>query len=146
MDLSDVALRERAQKECKQGSPSYWPVHTCPDCVQQSERYIALRDAARADAEILQRLYEGAREVENVLFGIADRPAGSPVTIARWLIRQRDAARAEQQLLIAQVNDIANDCEEVANGDLVGDAERRTWVSIAKRLRATAIRAQRDGG
>lgn len=67
-------------------------------------------------------------------------------TVAASYIALRDAARAEQQLLIAQVNDIANDCEEVANVDLVGDAERRTWLSIATRLRATAIRAQRDGG
>lgn len=40
----------------------------------------------RGDVEILQRLYDDVREVEDVLFGIKDRPPGKPLHIARWLI------------------------------------------------------------
>ena len=60
---------------------------------------------------------------------------------AQQYIALRDAARAEQRVLIAQVQDIANDCEQVARVEVVSPAERRTWLSIAKQLRATALRA-----
>lgn len=62
--------------------------------------------------------------------------------ILRREIALRDAAEAELRVLVAQVNDIANDCDEVAGVDVVGPAERRTWLSIAQKLRAAAGRAQ----
>lgn len=66
----------------------------------------------------------------------------SPDTLTILCAAIRDAARAGQQELIAKVNDIANDCEQVSAMDIVGQAERRTWRSIASALRAAAIRSQ----
>lgn len=41
------------------------------------------------DVVTLQRLYDDVRDTENVLFGIPDRPMGSAVQVARWLIGKR---------------------------------------------------------
>ena len=117
MDLSDAALRER--KDIARVLYDEW------DCVH---------------TETMRREYneDGHEDFANL----------APAELAQWLavadkaIALRDAARAEQRELIAQVNDIANDCEQVSAMDIVDQAERRTWRSIAKALRAAAIRAQ----
>ena len=150
MDLSDAALRDRAARECPE-----WPPHTrCPHCDWQAAQYIALRDAARAEnpcviqghdtpgpscPDCLREWREKAEQLTLDLIASEDRGDG-------WKLQAREA-RAEQRglltLLVAQVNDIANDCEQVATVEIVDAAERRTWLSIAKALRAAAIRSQR---
>ena len=52
MDLSDGALRERAYQECS--IPLTRPGRhdlMCDLCMEQGNRYVALRDAARADVK-----------------------------------------------------------------------------------------------
>ena len=48
MDLSDAALRERAIKECP-NADNHQPGAGCMICFMHGGRYIALRDAARAE-------------------------------------------------------------------------------------------------
>ena len=116
-DLSDAALRERAYRWCGANQTTYseWTVD------ELTTAFIALRDAAKR---------EGAME---------EAAKHADCCVAR---EELDAARADLRVLVAQVNDIANDCDEVAGVDVVGPAERRTWLSIAQKLRAAAGRAQ----
>ena len=57
MDLSDAALRERAQEEC---SHAHRSSISCGFCYVQGNRYIALRDAARAEQREARMLYNEA--------------------------------------------------------------------------------------
>ena len=55
MDLSDAALRERAIIECYYAGDTHSPTLTCPGCDKQYKWSVALRDAARAEQQVLHR-------------------------------------------------------------------------------------------
>ena len=81
MDLSDAALREQAQVECIRCEGS-----GCGVCRDQGKRYIALRDATRAE----QREADAKiAEAQQYVFGALDLISATARAIAAAIRSQR---------------------------------------------------------
>ena len=116
MDLSDVALRERIFSQEFQWVCSCFNNHVCPRKTRLLEKWIALRDAARADTDAVLDMIRQALRLGGCLHGHDDdHPQTPPMLYPEWIACAVAQACAEQREALESAGVLFAEIAECSN-------------------------------